>query len=69
MIEDQENYSSCILTDFNLPLHEFRHSKIISLVLEKQAKRILDLGCSEGTFLQLLSRSPHPHLLVGVDID
>ena len=69
MIEEPENHSSCIVTDFNLPLHEFRHSKIISIALEKQAKRILDLGCSEGTFLQLLSRSPLPHLLVGVDID
>jgi len=43
---------------------------IVNKILEKhKATRVLDLGCSEGTFLQRLSRCPKMEILVGLDID
>ena len=70
MLEHQyENTSSCIQTDFGIPLHQYRHSRVLAQTIEKKVRSVLDLGCNNGELLQLLCRSEQFYLIAGMDID
>ena len=54
---------------YDISLNEERHMVVLDAALNRHITTILDLGCSEGHFLQRASRCASLELLVGVDID
>lgn len=51
-----------------LSLHEQRHGVILSALLARGAKRVIDLGCGEGKLLRELLRNRAFERIVGLDV-
>ena len=66
---NNEKDNPIIKTDFNLTINEQRHSTVISYINTLSVCRILDLGCNDGSFMQLVARSSQLEFLVGLDLD
>jgi predicted TPR repeat methyltransferase len=52
-----------------MSVSEMRYYEVQTRLDARNVRKIIDLGCSEGLFLQRLSRSETYTRLVGVDID
>lgn len=49
-------------------LHEQRLEKVLGILKESGAKRVLDLGCGEGRLLQMLLADPQFDEIVGLEV-
>jgi 3' terminal RNA ribose 2'-O-methyltransferase Hen1 len=52
----------------NISLNEQRHGAVLAALKASGAKRILDLGCSEGKLLRSLLKDKHFDYILGLDV-
>lgn len=69
--EDVRRHGGYCYTQTNLLSCRFAHQKTIDLITGTgmlQGRSVIDVGCGDGFFTDLIYRSGHPHSILGVDI-
>ncbi|MDF2577543.1 MAG: 3 terminal ribose 2-O-methyltransferase Hen1 [Chlamydiales bacterium] len=56
------------ILEHKLSLHEIRLTTVKKVLLEKGARKILDLGCGEGRLVELLLKEAQIEEILGVDV-
>jgi 3' terminal RNA ribose 2'-O-methyltransferase Hen1 len=64
--EDMMEFDACDLDDGSSP-HDDRHRRIVDIVEDLRASRVLDLGCGDGKLLARLAKSHVPKEIVGME--
>lgn len=54
--------------DESLELHQQRHLAVLKVLIECDVASVIDLGCGDGKFLQLLLADPRFTKIAGVDL-
>lgn len=67
-VEEDEFDSSFIPQSYSLSLNDQRHGAVLESLRESGARRVLDLGCSEGKLLQKLLEDRQFNEIVGMDV-
>lgn len=52
-----------------MPVWQLRHLEVSRFIDKHGIKRVLDIGCAEGTLINRLSRSSEMELLIGIDFN
>lgn len=68
-LENDTENTSVIRHVLGMSMNQMRHLRIEKIIEAHHIQSIIDLGCSEGLFLQKLGRSEKMNLIVGVDCD
>lgn len=65
----EHSYNGVVLSSDQIENHRIRHATVLKILKDARVHEVVDIGCSEGRFLEVLLRDGNFQKIIGVDPD